>query len=144
MYAYAHPIEDALENITHSICTLEFEDQRPFYDWVLERIVPLLRTPQFGGAPADRADRSRGVEAGKEFALHCHNLRRQARRQRYRGRDARDVRRWGRNPDAVLHDRRRSSRCSSTRRCFTPLLHMRWMRARRTPSCCRTSTSSPG
>ena len=36
MYTYAHPIEDALERITHSICTLEFEDQRPFYDWVLE------------------------------------------------------------------------------------------------------------
>ena len=39
MYAYAHPIEDALENITHSICTLEFEDQRPFYDWVLARLI---------------------------------------------------------------------------------------------------------
>ncbi len=38
MYTYAHPIEDALERITHSICTLEFEDQRPFYDWVLERL----------------------------------------------------------------------------------------------------------
>ncbi|SDM40675.1 glutaminyl-tRNA synthetase [Oryzisolibacter propanilivorax] len=38
MYAYAHPIEDALEHITHSICTLEFEDQRPFYDWVLDRL----------------------------------------------------------------------------------------------------------
>ena len=38
MYTYAHPIEDALENITHSICTLEFEDQRPFYDWLLERL----------------------------------------------------------------------------------------------------------
>ncbi len=38
MYAYAHPIEDALENITHSLCTLEFEDQRPFYDWLLERL----------------------------------------------------------------------------------------------------------
>lgn len=38
MYTYAHPIEDALEGITHSICTLEFEDQRPFYDWVLERL----------------------------------------------------------------------------------------------------------
>ena len=35
MYTFAHPIEDALENITHSICTLEFEDQRPFYDWLL-------------------------------------------------------------------------------------------------------------
>jgi glutaminyl-tRNA synthetase len=38
MYTFAHPIEDALEQVTHSICTLEFEDQRPFYDWVLERL----------------------------------------------------------------------------------------------------------
>jgi glutaminyl-tRNA synthetase len=38
MYTYAHPIEDALEEITHSICTLEFEDQRPFYDWLLARL----------------------------------------------------------------------------------------------------------
>ncbi len=38
MYTYAHPLEDALENITHSICTLEFEDQRPFYDWLLEHL----------------------------------------------------------------------------------------------------------
>ncbi len=36
MYDYAHPIEDAIEGITHSICTLEFEAHRPFYDWVLE------------------------------------------------------------------------------------------------------------
>jgi glutaminyl-tRNA synthetase len=41
MYTYAHPLEDALEGITHSICTLEFEDQRPFYDWVLERLADL-------------------------------------------------------------------------------------------------------
>ena len=38
MYTYAHPIEDALECISHSICTLEFEDQRPFYDWLLLRL----------------------------------------------------------------------------------------------------------
>jgi glutaminyl-tRNA synthetase len=38
MYTYAHPIEDALENVTHSLCTLEFEDQRPFYDWLLEKL----------------------------------------------------------------------------------------------------------
>ena len=38
MYTYAHPIEDALENITHSLCTLEFEDQRPFYDWLLAKL----------------------------------------------------------------------------------------------------------
>ncbi len=41
MYTYAHPIEDALENITHSICTLEFEDQRPFYDWLLDSLCDL-------------------------------------------------------------------------------------------------------
>lgn len=38
MYDYAHPIEDAYEGITHSICTLEFEDHRPFYDWVLANL----------------------------------------------------------------------------------------------------------
>ena len=38
MYDYAHPVSDALENITHSLCTLEFEDHRPFYDWVLDNI----------------------------------------------------------------------------------------------------------
>ena len=36
MYDFAHPIEDALEGITHSVCTLEFEDHRPLYDWVVE------------------------------------------------------------------------------------------------------------
>ncbi|KEI35454.1 glutamine--tRNA ligase/YqeY domain fusion protein [Allofrancisella frigidaquae] len=35
MYAFAHPLEDAIEGITHSLCTLEFQDQRPFYDWVV-------------------------------------------------------------------------------------------------------------
>jgi glutaminyl-tRNA synthetase len=38
MYTFAHPIEDAIENITHSVCTLEFEDQRPFYDWLLDKL----------------------------------------------------------------------------------------------------------
>jgi len=47
MYTFAHPIEDALEQITHSLCTLEFEDQRPFYDWLLERLIEgkLLSAP---------------------------------------------------------------------------------------------------
>ena len=38
MYDFAHPIEDAIEHITHSICTLEFEDHRPLYDWVLKEL----------------------------------------------------------------------------------------------------------
>lgn len=37
MYAFAHPLEDAIEGVTHSICTVEFEDQRPLYDWVVEQ-----------------------------------------------------------------------------------------------------------
>jgi glutaminyl-tRNA synthetase len=55
MYTFAHPIEDALERITHSICTLEFEDQRPFYDWLLDNLArlgllahPLPRQYEFG------------------------------------------------------------------------------------------------
>ncbi|MDX1335894.1 MAG: glutamine--tRNA ligase, partial [Gammaproteobacteria bacterium] len=38
MYDYTHPISDALEGITHSLCTLEFEDHRPLYDWVIDNI----------------------------------------------------------------------------------------------------------
>ena len=38
MYDFAHPIEDAIEHITHSICTLEFEDHRPLYDWVVREL----------------------------------------------------------------------------------------------------------
>ena len=38
MYDYAHPMEDAIEGITHSICTLEFEDHRPLYDWVIQEV----------------------------------------------------------------------------------------------------------
>jgi glutaminyl-tRNA synthetase len=55
LYTFAHPIEDAIENITHSICTLEFEDQRPFYDWLL-------------GALADAGMFDRPVPQQIEFA----------------------------------------------------------------------------
>jgi glutaminyl-tRNA synthetase len=45
MYDYAHPISDAIERITHSICTLEFEDHRPLYDWLIQNL-PLPGKPQ--------------------------------------------------------------------------------------------------
>jgi len=45
MYDYAHPISDAIERITHSICTLEFEDHRPLYDWLIHHL-PLPGKPQ--------------------------------------------------------------------------------------------------
>jgi glutaminyl-tRNA synthetase len=47
MYTYAHPLEDAIEGVTHSLCTLEFEDQRPFYDWLLGKLADggLLKRP---------------------------------------------------------------------------------------------------
>ena len=46
MYDFAHPIEDAIEGITHSICTLEFEDHRPLYDWVLQAVGKWPNPPQ--------------------------------------------------------------------------------------------------
>ncbi|PLS05765.1 glutamine--tRNA ligase/YqeY domain fusion protein [Neobacillus cucumis] len=45
MYAFAHPLEDAIEGVTHSICTIEFEDQRPLYNWVVEKC-EMKSTPQ--------------------------------------------------------------------------------------------------
>jgi glutaminyl-tRNA synthetase len=45
MYAFAHPIEDAIEGVTHSLCTTEFEDQRPLYNWVVEEC-EMTATPQ--------------------------------------------------------------------------------------------------
>lgn len=46
MYDFAHPIEDAIERITHSICTLEFEDHRPLYDWVLQALGKWEKPPR--------------------------------------------------------------------------------------------------
>lgn len=46
MYDFAHCLSDALEGITHSICTLEFENNRPLYDWIVERLIPVNRPRQ--------------------------------------------------------------------------------------------------
>ena len=105
MYTYAHPIEDALENITHSICTLEFEDQRPFYDWLLERIVPILRTPQFDQARALVGKiETQGLEAGKEFAWHCYNHADRLFASEAEARMRTLFGKWEHDPHAVLHD----------------------------------------
>jgi glutaminyl-tRNA synthetase len=45
MYDFSHPIADAVEKITHSLCTLEFEDHRPFYDWTIEKLLPTELIP---------------------------------------------------------------------------------------------------
>ena len=45
MYDFAHPLEDAIEGITHSLCTLEFEDHRPLYDWVITEVSEKLHFP---------------------------------------------------------------------------------------------------
>ena len=64
-YDFTHGVSDALENITHSLCTLEFEDHRPLYDWLNERLA------DFGifAAPAAAADRIRAVEPDLRRAL---------------------------------------------------------------------------
>ena len=105
MYSYAHPIEDALENITHSICTLEFEDQRPFYDWVLERIVPVLRRPQFEAAIAlIEKIAAEGIEAKREFALACRNFASRLGHTRWERRAETMFASWSKNPDLAVND----------------------------------------
>ena len=47
MYDYAHPLSDAIEYITHSLCTLEFEDHRPLYDWLIENVPVPARPHQY-------------------------------------------------------------------------------------------------
>ena len=46
MYGFTHPLSDAIEGVTHSLCTLEFEDQRPFYNWVLDNVTISKRPRQ--------------------------------------------------------------------------------------------------
>ncbi len=131
MYSYAHPIEDALENITHSICTLEFEDQRPFYDWVLERIVPLLRAPQYAQAKAMLDEiATQGAEAKKQFALHCRNVVEGSRNvggklghSRYERRVEAMFASWAKNPDLAINDADELIKLLREQtQCFTPLL----------------------
>ena len=47
MYDYAHPLSDAIEAITHSICTLEFADHRPLYDWFIDNVKPEYTPRQY-------------------------------------------------------------------------------------------------
>jgi glutaminyl-tRNA synthetase len=47
LYDYAHPLSDAIEGITHSLCTLEFEDHRPLYDWLIENVATPARPHQY-------------------------------------------------------------------------------------------------
>ena len=105
MYDYTHCISDALENITHSICTLEFEDHRPLYDWALERIVPILRAPLFEAAVAHvKTVRERGLEAQREFALHCHNFAHKLFASPAEARMRALFTKWEHNRNAVVHD----------------------------------------
>ena len=124
LYAYAHPIEDALENITHSICTLEFEDQRPWYDWVLERIVPLLRRPQYEAAKRMLDDiYDAGLESRREFALRCHNLADKLGSSRYERRAEIMFASWSKNSDLAAHDADEFFKLLREQtQCFTPLL----------------------
>jgi glutaminyl-tRNA synthetase len=124
MYAYAHPIEDALENITHSICTLEFEDQRPFYDWTLERIVPVLRRPQYEAARRMLEEiAADGIEAKRQFALHCRNFGDRLGHSRYERRAEAMFASWSKNPDLAANDADEFLKLLRAHtECFTPLL----------------------
>lgn len=128
LYAYAHPIEDALENITHSICTLEFEDQRPWYDWVLERIVPRLRRPQYEAALTMVSEiYEAGAKPRRDFALHCLQFADKLGTSRYERRVKTMFASWKENPDLAegLAEAEADEFFKSLReqtQCFTPLL----------------------
>ena len=66
MYAYAHPLEDAIEGVTHSICTLEFEDQRPLYDWVIRECETEHQPKQYEFA---RLNLTQSVMSKRKFKL---------------------------------------------------------------------------
>lgn len=70
MYDFAHPIEDAIEGITHSICTLEFEDHRPLYNWVIDEVGADLR-PHKGEMPPQQIEFAKlyltNVVTGKRY-----------------------------------------------------------------------------
>jgi glutaminyl-tRNA synthetase len=105
MYDYAHALSDALECITHSICTLEFEDHRPLYDWCVERCVPLLRAPQWRAALERVASiREQGLEAAREFAVHCHNFAHKLFASDAEARMRALFRRWEHDRSAVVRD----------------------------------------
>jgi glutaminyl-tRNA synthetase len=124
MYSYAHPIEDALENITHSICTLEFEDQRPFYDWTLERVVPVLRRPQFEAARELLAKiAEEGAEARRQFALHCRNFADKLGASRWERQAEAMFASWTQDTDLAAKDAAAFLALLRERaECFTPLL----------------------
>jgi glutaminyl-tRNA synthetase len=80
MYTYAHPIEDAIERITHSFCTLEFEDQRPFYDWLLERLAEPWTRPDGVVEPGlFQHPLPKQYEFGKLFLTHVMTSKRKLR-----------------------------------------------------------------
>lgn len=66
MYDYAHPLEDAIEGVTHSICTLEFADHRPFYDWVIRECEMPVASKQYEFA---RLNMTHTVMSKRKFKL---------------------------------------------------------------------------
>jgi glutaminyl-tRNA synthetase len=70
LYDYAHPIQDALEGITHSCCSIEFENHRPLYDWVVENIAQFGGFDQQGVARRDRQSLPRQYEFARLNITH--------------------------------------------------------------------------
>lgn len=67
MYDYAHPLEDAIEGVTHSLCTIEFEDHRPLYDWVVRECEMPVRPRQYEFAPLHLTNTVMGKRKLKQF-----------------------------------------------------------------------------
>ena len=106
MYDFAHPIQDALEGITHSLCSLEFEDHRPLYNWVVEHCDPSPISPGRSSSP---------VWASTTRFMSKRKLRQLVEEGRVSGWD----------------DPRMPTLCGLRRRGYTPCLHPELLRAHR-------------
>jgi glutaminyl-tRNA synthetase len=120
-YDYAHPISDAIEGITHSLCTLEFEDHRPLYDWVVEHFRWQGRQPVAAAADRVRALNLNYTVMSKRKMLALVELRHRRRLGRPAmptiAASAAAATRRGHARLLLAHRRRQERRTSSTSRC---------------------------
>ena len=144
MYDFAHPLEDACEGVTHSICTLEFESNRELYDWVLDQTGPVGPAPppvrvRPAGARLHRHVEAQAAhpgqrEAGLRVGRPAHADPGRHAPPRHHPRGAARLRRADRGGQEQLHRRHRQVRVRHPRRPGGPLARGPWRCSTRSPS----------
>ena len=120
MYDFAHPLSDAIEGITHSLCTLEFEDHRPLYDWLVDSLTDAGDQPQ--QIEFARLNLNYTVMSKRKLLQLVRAGARRAAGTIRACRRIAGLRRRGYTPEAIrdflrAHRRRQDARTSSTSRC---------------------------